>query len=59
MSTFDAPNIDVMEKSNEENIQSTKSYLVNMADNLNYKFDNLESRVAYLESLLSSQEGSE
>lgn len=47
--TFDYPNINVEKRSNEENMQSTKSYLSALADQLNYALNNLESRIEKLE----------
>lgn len=54
--TFDSPNISVGSKTNEQNMQVTKSYLSSMADNLNYlvaRVESLESTVATLQSALS------
>lgn len=47
--TFDYPNINVEKRSNEENMQSTKAYLSELADQLNYALNNLESRIEKLE----------
>ncbi len=54
--TFDSPNISVGSKTNEQNIQITKSYLSTLADNLNYlvaRVEALETQVATLQSSIS------
>ncbi len=54
--TFDSPNISVGSKSNEQNLQVTKSYLSAMADNLNYlvaRVEALETELAALQSTVS------
>ncbi len=54
--TFDSPNISVESKSNEQNMQITKSYLGNLADNLNYlvsRQEALETELAELKSIVS------
>lgn len=49
MLNMDYPSISVEEKSNEQNMQATKSYLINLVENLQYALANLESRVEQLE----------
>jgi len=56
MSTFDTPNISVGMKSNEENIQITKSYLNDLAYMLNLKIDSIEERLSALESAIEKGE---
>lgn len=54
--TFDAPNISVGKKTNEENIQQMKSWSSSTADNLNYlvaRQEALESTVASLQSTVN------
>lgn len=45
----DYPQINIEEKSNEQNMQATKSYLISLVDQLNYEISQLSSRVAALE----------
>lgn len=47
--TVDYPTINVEEKTNEQNMQITKSYLINLVDQLNYQITMLEGRLAQLE----------
>lgn len=49
MAQLDSPNINAGDRSNEQNIQSVIAYLTNMADELNYLFDNVENRLQALE----------
>lgn len=46
-----------MTKSNEENIAALKSYLTNMAEQLNYQMSYLAGRVADLEAKIESEKG--
>lgn len=56
---FDVPSIDVVNKTNEQNMQSAKSYLYGLADQLNYEISVLEDRISSLEARLSELEGKE
>lgn len=53
MAKFDYPSgIDLQEKSTEENMQYTKSYLINMIDSLTYQMNQMENELrAEIESL--------
>lgn len=46
---LDYPPINVEERSNEENLQSVKGYLINMVDALENKVASLEERLQALE----------
>jgi len=55
-SKFSYPAISLEKKTNEQNIQATKTYLNDLSDNLNYQVDSLESRLLTLEKILLSKE---
>lgn len=50
MLNIDYPAISVEEKTNEQNMQTTKAYLINLVENLQYQIANLESRIERLEA---------
>lgn len=53
---LDTPSVSVEKKSNEQNIQTLKSWCGNTAAELNYSIASLEERVAAIESALSNSE---
>lgn len=55
MPSFDYPNISG-KKSNEENMQCARSWMMQMTDNMNYYVTKLESRIDVLEKKLSEME---
>lgn len=59
MSTFDAPAISVGTKTNEQNMQTVKAYLVNLSSELNYQFGVLNSEIEALKKEISSMKGDE
>lgn len=56
MPDFGTPNIDVLKRSNEDNMQSAKSWMMQTSESLNYYITNLENRVSQLEKRLSNGE---
>lgn len=53
------PSIDVTKKSNEENLQATKSYLYETADQINYQLNMMNDYIMTLEARLNALEGKE
>ena len=56
MTQLGYPNISVGKKTNEENMQSVKGYLSEMAEQLNYQISYLESKVEQLEAIVRKLE---
>lgn len=56
---FDSPNIDVNKKTNEQNMQATKAYLIDMAEQLNYQIALMKDSISDISSRLSELEGDE
>lgn len=56
---LDYPSIDTSNKSNEQNLQSTKAYLIALADTYNYQINALKDAINNLESRVASLEGRE
>lgn len=50
MATFDAPNISVEKKTNEQNMQAVKAYLTDLADQLNYTVNQQQKEIETLRS---------
>lgn len=62
MAKFDYPSgINLQEKTNEQNMQYTKSYLINMIDSLTYQMNQMESElraeIAALQSAINEMGG--
>ena len=49
MEIFNSPNISLATKTTEQNIQSIKSYLIEMSDSLNYHLNNMEARMEQMQ----------
>jgi hypothetical protein len=54
---FDYPGIDVEKKTTEQNLQATKAYLIEMAEQLNYQIGLLKDTVNEINDRLSNLEG--
>lgn len=57
MATFDAPNISVEKKTNEQNMQAVKAYLTDLADQLNYMVNQQQKEIENLRSEIEALEG--
>jgi tRNA(Phe) wybutosine-synthesizing methylase Tyw3 len=57
MAAFDAPNINVEKKSNEQNMLTVKNYLSDLADTLNYTFNSLQGQISALEEQIEELKG--
>lgn len=57
MANFDYPSISVGNKSNEENMQSTRAWAHDVVDMLNIYIDKLEARIASLEEEVNELKG--
>ncbi len=56
---LDYPSIDVEKKTNEQNLQATKAYLIDMAEQLNYQIGLLKDTCNELSERISTLEGDE
>lgn len=56
MADFGYPNIS-NKKSNEENIMSARSWMMEASDNMNFYINQLEAEVALLKKKISDMEG--
>lgn len=57
MATFDAPNISVEKKTNEQNMQAVKAYLTDLADLLNYTVNQQQKEIETLRSEIEALKG--
>ena len=57
MATFDAPNISVEKKTNEQNMQAVKAYLTDLADQLNYMVNQQQKEIETLRSKIEALKG--
>lgn len=57
MATFDAPNISVEKKTNEQNMQAVKAYLTDLADQLNYTVNQQQKEIETLRSEIKALKG--
>jgi chaperonin cofactor prefoldin len=57
MEIFNAPNVSVATKTTEQNIQSMKSYLTEMADSLNYHIGFLENKIEAMQKEIDELKG--
>lgn len=57
MATFDAPNISVEKKTNEQNMQAVKAYLTDLADLLNYTVNQQQKEIETLRSEIKALKG--
>ena len=51
MPDFGYPNIDVAKKTNEQNLQSAKNYMMELSDNIAFYLNQMEARVSNLEKI--------
>ncbi len=58
MSSFDYPNISE-KKSNEENMQAARSWMMDMSDRMNYVVRNMENQISELEKRIAELEKGE
>lgn len=58
MSTFDAPNVSVMDSTPEESISRLKAYLNDLSIDLNIEINQLKEYISNLEARVSELEGS-
>lgn len=59
MAKFDYPNVDIENMSNEQNIESLKSFLYNLSDTLNYSLNQVDARISALEELTGGKDNGE
>lgn len=59
MAKFDYPNVDIENMSNEQNIESLKSFLYNLSDTLNYSLNQVDARILALEELTGGKDNGE
>lgn len=57
MINLDAPSVNVAEKSNEENIQSIKSWAAELVGQLSYQISQLESAITVLQAEVENLKG--
>lgn len=57
MINLDSPSINVANKSNEENIQSIKSWAAELVSQLNYQNSQLESAITALQAEIENLKG--
>lgn len=53
MPDFGYPNIDVSKKTNEQNLQSAKNYMMELSDNIAFYLNQMEARVSNLEKIVA------
>lgn len=58
MQNFDYPSINVSKKTNEENMQSAKNWMIQMSDQMNFYITRLEARIEVLEAKIADMEES-
>lgn len=58
MQNFDYPSINVSKKTNEENMQSAKNWMIQMSDQMNFYITRLETRIEVLEAKIADMEES-
>lgn len=58
MQNFDYPSINVSKKTNEENMQSAKNWMIQMSDQMNFYITRLETRIEVLEAKIANMEES-
>ena len=58
MSSFDYPNI-CEKKSNEENMQAARSWMMDMSDRMNYVVRNMENQISELGKRIAELEKGE
>lgn len=59
MAKFEYPNVDIENMSNEQNIESLKSFLYNLSDTLNYSLNQVDARISALEELTGGKDNGE
>lgn len=59
MAKFDYPNVDIENMSNEQNIESLKSFLYNLSDTLNYSLNQVDARISAIEESIGGKDNVE
>ncbi|MGO5230689.1 hypothetical protein ACTQ1U_06455 [Thermoguttaceae bacterium LCP21S3_D4] len=59
MAKFDYPNVDIENMSNEQNIESLKSFLYNLSDTLNYSLNQVDARISEIEESIGGKDNGE
>lgn len=57
MEIFNTPNVSLNSKTTEQNIQSLKSYLTEMADSLNYHIGYMEAKMEQMQREIDDLKG--
>lgn len=59
MAKLDYPNVDIDNMSNEQNIESLKSFLYNLSDTLNYSLNQVDARISAIEEAIGGKSDGE
>ena len=59
MAKFDYPNVDIEYMSNEQNIESLKSFIYNLSDTLNYSLNQVDARISAIEESIGGKDNGE